>query len=92
MSKNRELTTLTADNLTHVQGGSNRPWGNDAAHQAATSFRSSFHAWRTRTGQAFTDAATRNPRGAVSNSVAATYDLNAAPLKAFGGWAASFFK
>lgn len=92
MQEVNELQTLTADNLTTVHGGKDNPWGNDFASQVWGSVKESFHDWRTRTGQAFTDAATRNVGGAVTNSIAATADLNALPLKAAGALGLSVFK
>lgn len=79
-----EIQTLSRDTLSKIQGGNDKPWGNDVGSQVAHSIRSSFHSWRTRTGQAFTDVATRHPVRAVGNSLAATSDLAALPLKAAG--------
>jgi hypothetical protein len=79
-----ELQSLALDNLMAVQGGNDKPWGNDVASRFSHAAKSTFHSWRMRTGQAFTDLATRNVPGALGNSVAATADIATAPAKVAG--------
>ncbi len=67
-----------------VHGGNDKPWGNAVASRFSKGAQSTFHSWRVRTGQAFTDLATRNVAGAVGNSFAATADIATAPAKIAG--------
>jgi hypothetical protein len=79
-----ELQTLPSNHLTAVHGGNDKPWGDDVASRFSKATHKTVHSWRMRTGQAFTDLATRNVPGAVGNSFAATADVATAPAKIAG--------
>lgn len=70
MKPTHELPALASIHLAAVHGGRD-----DAASKAWNGIKQNFHDWRMRTGQAATDLATRNPKGYVTNSIAATYNL-----------------